>query len=153
MGTKFSTLIRCLNPKRFLLLTVGALSLAVAVWATTAVVSLFELDGNSVVNGSLDDWNKLNGTTGQNGICTGPCKLKVFAFDGDGQTIFTTGGSKDDLDIPNWQYKNGSVPPKDEIQNAYAASYNAPNGDVIVYFGADREAVSGDSNIGIWFFQ
>ena len=122
--------------------------------AAEPVVNHFELDGNSAdAAGAPDDWNTLNGTTGQNGTCTGECKLKVFAVDGDGQTIFTGGGSKDNADVTSWQYKNGSVPPKDEIQNAYAASYNAPNGDVIIYFGADREAVNGDANIGIWFFQ
>jgi hypothetical protein len=141
--------------KRAAFLSAFLLGFAAAGWATEPVVSHFELDGNSVDSpqGAPDDWDTLNGTTGQNGSCTGECKLKVFAVDGDGQTIFTGGGSKDNADVSSWAYKNGSVPPKDEIQNAYAASYNAPNGDVLIYFGADREAVNGDANIGVWFFQ
>ena len=130
--------------KRAAFLSALLLGFATAAWADTPAISLFELDGNSVDDspeGAPDDWNTLNGTTGQNGSCTGECKLNVFATDGDGQTIFTGGGSKDNADISSWAYKSGSVPPKDEIQNAYAASYNAPNGDVIIYFGADREAV------------
>lgn len=131
------------------------LGFAAPLWAAEPVINHFELDGNSVDSpaGPPDDWDTLNGTTGQNGSCTGECKLKVFAVDGDGQTIFTGGGSKDNQDVSSWQYKAGSVPPKDEIVNAYAASYNAPNGDVIIYFGADRVAVNGDANIGVWFFQ
>lgn len=156
MRTTIYWLSRCFRSKRVVFLSTILLSFAVAAWADTPAINLFELDGDSITGNQSpphDDWNLLNGTTGQNGSCTGACKLKEFAVDGDGQTIFTGGGSKDNSDIPNWAYKNGSVPPKDEIQNAYAASYNAPNGDVLVYFGADREAVNGDANIGVWFFQ
>src|SRR5439155_12483602 len=46
-----------------------------------------------------------------------------------------------------------STPDKDTLTNGYAASYTGTNGDVILVFGAERFAVNGDSNIGIWFFQ
>jgi len=132
----------------------AVLGLVVIAWAATAVITVFELDGNSVDDGgnAIADWNTLNGTTGHNGT-SGGSNIRSFLNDPDGTTIFFGGGSKDNADIPNWKNKSGAVPDKDEIENAYAASYSAANGDTIVVFGADREAVSGDANIGIWFFQ
>ncbi|HXH28799.1 MAG TPA: hypothetical protein VNL37_07120, partial [Candidatus Polarisedimenticolia bacterium] len=90
-------------------------------------------------------------------------------------SYFTGGGSKDVNDIPQWLYSPGDVSPdKDTITDAYAAAYPArlcsnaaattcttdtdcPAGGVcedheILYFGADRFADSGDSQIGFWFF-
>ncbi len=71
-----------------------------------------------------------------------------FVVDGNGPTIFTQGGSKDDLNTPGWRHKNGSSPDKDELLDAYAARY----GDNL-YFGADRFSNSGDAVMGFWFFQ
>ena len=68
------------------------------------------------------------------------------------QSIFTGGGSKDDLDIPGWKHKNGSVPDKDDITNAYAAAYTQ-GGDTFIYFGLDRFAVQGSADVGFWFLQ
>jgi hypothetical protein len=62
------------------------------------------------------------------------------------------GGSKDYLDIPNWRHKDGSVPDKNDITNAYAAAYNH-DGDTIIYFGMDRFATQGSANVGFWFLQ
>ena len=112
-------------------------------------LGLFELDNNAV-NGAApgDDWdNVLLGDGGASVDDTG-----VLA-DAQGTTIFTTGGSKDHLDTTQWRHTSGSVPDKDEITNAYAASYIAADGDRIVYFGMDRFAQNGSANIGFWFFQ
>lgn len=84
-------------------------------------------------------------------------------------TIFTTGGGKDILDITMWMWKNGSVPPKDDITDAYAAAYvlnedinqlngfsiNTDNkkGDLIIYFGEDRATTNGAADLGFWFLQ
>src|SRR3954452_15328506 len=43
--------------------------------------------------------------------------------DGVNASIFTTGGSKDGQDLPNWRWKDGSVPDKDNLQHAFAARY------------------------------
>jgi hypothetical protein len=155
MRTRILGVIRCVRSKPLAFLPTILLGFAVGAWATTAEITVFELDGNSIPSGS-DDWNLLNGTGagGANpGGSPGGSSLRVFAVDGDGQTIFTGGGSKDNADVTSWANKSGSVPDKDEIQNAYAASYTAANGDVVIVFGADREAVNGDANIGFWFFQ
>jgi hypothetical protein len=72
-------------------------------------------------------------------------------------TVFTTGGSKDDLDVPSWRYTNQSVPDADEILDAFAAKYivegGARDGHQVLYFGADRLAVNGAKDFGFWFFR
>jgi hypothetical protein len=126
--------------------------------APVANVGLFELDGNVADSpaGLPDDWsNVFAGTSHANATSfdiDAPDNSKDAANPG---TIFTTGGSKDDLDVPSWRYTNGSVPDKDDIQNAMAARYDnqgSPAGTYL-YFGADRSATNGDSQIGFWFFQ
>jgi hypothetical protein len=125
---------------------------------TVDVTTAFELDGNAVASGgALNDWSTLQSVAGSAVAKTmGSAPGGVAIADLDGVTIFTGGGSKDDLDIPNWRYKSGSVPPKDEITNAYAALYSVPGGmgnEQILVFGADRFAQSGAAQIGFWFFQ
>jgi hypothetical protein len=103
---------------------------------------IFELDRNTA-NGPAagEDWaNVVAGTSTANATS--------FVVDAVNGTIFTTGGSKDDLDTTGWRHTAGSVPDKDEIQNAFAARYGAT-----LYFGADRTANNGDSQMGFWFFQ
>src|SRR5215471_3158959 len=123
--------------------------------AGPALGTIFELDGNAISNGTgLDDWAILDAGGGSAVARTVDSNGQpVNIPDPDGQTIFTTGGSKDPLDIPNWHFTGGSVPDKDEITNANAAAYTAPNNDLIVVFGADRFAQNGDSQIGFWFFK
>jgi hypothetical protein len=67
-------------------------------------------------------------------------------------SIFTGGGSKDQIDIPQWLGKDGSVPDKDNIVTAFAARYTV-GANTILYFGADRFSNNGDAQIGFWFFQ
>ena len=126
----------------------------VAIATPTPVGDIFELDKNAVDDASpLDDWQTLN-NGGGSAIATtldsngNPVEIPDLG----GQTIFTTGGSKDDLDISNWRHSGGNVPPKDEITNAYAAAYQSGT-DTYVVFGADRFAQNGDAVIGFWFFQ
>jgi hypothetical protein len=110
--------------------------------------SSFQLDGNATTETETpqrDDWDRVFAGTDS-------ADPSSFVVDPAGETIFTGGGSKDDLDIPNWQHKSGSVPPKDEITNAYAALYDV-SGELRLYFGADRFANNGSSQIGFWFFQ
>ena len=71
----------------------------------------------------------------------------------DGHSIFTTGGSKDDLDIPNWRHKDGNVPPKDEITERLRGEVRRRGGHEILYFGADRFAQNGSADFGFWFFR
>ena len=115
------------------------------------ITGVFELDGNIFDTGTAgDDWTTVNCTNSDNAdVKTG------VLFDGLGPTVFTTGGSKDDLDITSWRHKaDQNSPPKDEILNAYAAKYTgSPAGDSILAFGADKYDTSGTAFIGAWFFK
>ena len=113
-------------------------------------LGLFELDGNAVEPndaGDLpgDDWETLFNGGGSANVFTGvradPAPVSIF-----------TGGRKDIQDIDDWGWKDGAVPDKGDITNAYAAAYD-DNGDLIVYFGADRVANAGDTFLGFWFFK
>ncbi len=118
----------------------------------TNIKSLFELDGNAVVDagGAPDDWaNVLLPPSGDNGSIANSGVI----VDPKGETIYATGASKDDLDNDGWRHSTGSVPDKDEITNAYAAAYSGTGGELILYFGADRFATNGNANLGFWFFQ
>jgi hypothetical protein len=113
------------------------------------ISSVFEVDGNIVDPDAAlpDDWSSVN-------CGGGNADDSSFVHDGTGTSIFTQGGSKDPNDVSQWRHKNGAVPDKDDIVNAYAAKYTGiPNGDTIISFGADRFDASGDAFIGFWIFQ
>ena len=131
------------------------------------VFDAFEIDGNAVSNGK-DDWKTLFDGGGSAIAYSGV--ICDYAFDpvptncGDGHAcncpvggddnVFTGGGSKDIYDIDQWKASFKNNPPKDEIDNAYAAFYTDPaNGDLIAVFGADRLSTDGDAQIGFWFLQ
>jgi hypothetical protein len=112
-------------------------------------LGVFELDRNAVNEATPgDDWDVIFATAPN---CPGTVACS-FATNGTGATIFTGGGSKDDLDTSNWLHKAGSVPDKDDLLHAYAARY-LRDGQSLLYFGADRFSNDGDSQIGFWFFQ
>src|SRR5204862_6096728 len=77
----------------------------------------------------------------------------VLAVDPSPMTIFTGGGSKDEKDITQWGWVDGSVPDKDDLVEAFAALYSGPASHKVVYFGANRLAVNGDAQIGFWLLQ
>jgi hypothetical protein len=118
--------------------------------------TIFELDGNVADNPNIsgDDWATLQTGNGNSIAKTvGTVPGGVAIADPKGTTIFIGGGSKDTLDVTQWMHTSGNVPDKDEITNAYAAAYNNAAGDLLVFFGADRFATNGDSQVGFWFFQ
>jgi hypothetical protein len=126
--------------------------------AAPAYAGPFELDGNVAVS-TGEDWSGVIINS------TGTFKTKTFTSDAAPLSIFTGGGSKDDLDLSGslagaggWKYKQGAVPDKDDITNAYSAAYSVPRtdgqpNDLVIYAGADRFDNSGDAFIGFWFFQ
>ncbi|GEM81468.1 hypothetical protein [Vibrio superstes] len=119
-------------------------------------LDVFELDGDAVDDPETlgDDWDTITTSTtavtitdpSGNGVLEDPAPRSIF-----------TGGRKDIQDISQWGHKNGSVPDKDDLTNAYAAAYGVDNGngsnDLVIYFGADRFANVGDAFMGFWFFQ
>lgn len=133
----------------------GVVTLAQAIDPGT----IFELDGNvfDTPGNGIDDWNTLNGdctVPGGGSGSPGGSSTRTCIGSENPPRIFTTGGSKDPLDISSWKWKPAdTVPDKDTITHGYAASYTATNGDQVLVLGGDRFAVNGDSNIGAWFFQ
>ncbi|MGH2784272.1 MAG: DUF7507 domain-containing protein [Actinomycetota bacterium] len=112
---------------------------------------LFELDGDATASAAAgDDWSQIE-AGGGSAIAT------AFITDGsDPQdtTYLHTGGSKDIEDFPEWvPTTTDEAPDKDEIVHAFAAAYNADDGDFIIYFGLDRFDASGDAQVGFWFTQ
>jgi len=112
--------------------------------------------------GPADDWDTIFSCTNTQGDCklTGfgdAAEPPSFIYDPGSLSIFTGGGSKDQSDIPSWLWKDGSVPDKDNIVEAFAAVYKPTAGPraghKLLYFGANRFAVDGDAQIGFWFFQ
>ena len=72
----------------------------------------------------------------------------------DGSTFAT--GSKDTLPItPGWQCNfDNNVNSKTDVMNAYAVTYTDPvTEEEILYFGLERNANTGDGNVGFWFLQ
>jgi hypothetical protein len=112
---------------------------------TDPVTGQIELDGDITDDplGLPDDWDTINCNGG------GSAFVKSFVHDGENVSIFTQGGSKDISDVSSWRNTDGSVPPKDELDNAYAAKYVGPTGDTILAFGADRIAVNGTAFLGV----
>ena len=141
-------------------------------------LGLFELEGEAYDNfdGFViapipgDDWETLcNPDFTPGGTCANdggsPEVFTGIEIDPDGESIFSGGGSKDEHDIPDWEHKNGSVSQKSDITHAFAAAYlntintgpdadgeEHENGDLILYFGADRFDNEGNTFLGFWFF-
>ncbi len=85
----------------------------------------------------------------------------------DNPEIFTGGGSKDHSDPQDsWLWKPAdTVPDKDTILHAFASRYSLPKNAStcpapaasttcdVIFFGSDRFANDGDSQLGFWFTQ
>src|SRR5262245_16390036 len=164
-----------------LMVWVGLVVSGTPAWAVHDL-NLLKLDGTATAQPT--DWNDINPPVGggaipplsqsgatarvfvpqcvtqTSGTCVpaGTSGKVVEDPNGDG-TYFTTGGSKDGNDLDQWQWGAFGAPDKDEITNAYAASFTNQTavgqnavGDTIIYFGMDRFATNGDANVAFWFF-
>ena len=156
IGTWAATRARLTNAKNNVTATANNPNMALpkvgplAPMPLDTLTGIFELDGDITDNpaGAPNDWNVVNCNGGGAIVKTG------VLHDGLGTSIFTGGGSKDPDLLGSWKHKDGSVPDKDEIINAYAAKYlGVPGGDEILVFGADRYDNSGTAFIGFWFFR
>lgn len=119
----------------------------------------FEIDGNATDDDATSgaDWSSVIPFGGA---------AETFVVDEvpplGTETFFTGGGSKDDNDLSEWKTVNGGSanPDKDNITNAYAKAYSVDHDSdadtpahLVIYFGADRFANSGDAALGFWFFK
>ena len=155
-------------------------SLALASTPALAVHNdgIFQIDGDAQtstcgtafgpgVGCTGDDWDSLytcskdgvlGCTASTPGVGNSAAEIAPLVVDlSSSDTIFTGGGSKDQLDMSQWNWKAGSVPDKDNLVESFAAVYEpttgARAGHKLLYFGANRFAVNGDAQIGFWFLQ
>src|SRR3989449_4075117 len=157
------------------------LAAAMALGATPAFAThndgIFQLDGDAkaatyggAFGGGIgctgDDWDNLytcpsggllGCTKATPGVGNSAAAISDLVVDLSPASIFTGGGSKDQMDITQWNWKDGSVPDKDDLVEGFAALYSPTSGSraghKILYFGANRLAVNGDAQIGFWFLQ
>src|SRR5215218_6635639 len=144
---RFGTLRRS-RAVRVLLLFVIAIGV-IAVPNAIAVhdEGLFELDANTIDTAAPgDDWT----TVGAGTASAIDALFVTDKFNDTGDDVYTGGGSKDDLDIPSWHWTSSTAPDKDDLEHAYAAAYSK-DGQLYLYFGADRFATNGSANVGFWF--
>jgi hypothetical protein len=146
---------------------IGAMSVLLITAPALAVHNdgTFEIDGDVIPNSipnAVDstgtpgpDWQTLFTCTasGCTQTAAGAAASAAFVLDPAPLSIFTGGGSKDQQNLDQWQWKDGSVPDKDNLTSAFAAILTDTNGHRILYFGADRLANNGDAQIGFWFFR
>ncbi|MBY4678276.1 prealbumin-like fold domain-containing protein [Marinobacterium arenosum] len=134
-------------------------------------LGIFELDnsteGADAFVESSADWATTNcpGPEASCGLVSGPnvdpdnpgggAFESLFIADPDStgnmDDIFTGGGSKDDLDVSEWQWTFGSTPDKDDLLPIGAAAYL--NGDLLIYMFGTLFAPNGDASIGAWLFK
>jgi hypothetical protein len=136
----------------------------------------FELDGNVTTEGHTSfstgtyDWASFFDSTGARSPAlpdasrlgfTASAFQRDFSTNSNGSfntsdgTTYAT-GSKDTLNpTPGWQCAFASnVNSKIDIMNAYSVAYTDPgNGHQIIYFALERNANTGDGNVGFWFLQ
>ena len=116
-----------------------------------ARISLLETETKDGV-----DWDQVHSAyTGGDDDCSSiGLAACVYVFDDIGPSTFTVGSTKDHLPLEGWFHTSGASPDKAEILNAYAAKAIADDDDdQLLYFGMDRYAVDGSTDIGFWFFQ
>jgi len=137
----------------------------------------FELDGNiddaNPVGGPEVDWDNDIVTVGAGGFAAPQTSLPTdfsaatagpdftteirrgveVAVTADTST-FTT-NSKDILDISaEWRcVRANNVTDKGDLVNTYAVAYVNALGELILYFGAEKNDASGTNNLGVWFLQ
>ena len=160
----------------------ATMAIGAVFWVTPAYAvhddSIFQLDGDAFTStcgtafgGGLtcfgDDWSSLytcpaggglgGCTKATPGVGNGAAAISDLVVDPAPASIFRGGGSKDEKNITQWNWTDGAVPDKDDLIEAFAALYlptsGARSGHKILYFGANRLAVSGDAQIGVWFLQ
>ncbi|WP_413110781.1 hypothetical protein [Thaumasiovibrio sp. DFM-14] len=73
--------------------------------------------------------------------------------DGAKDTINFICTASDPSACNDWGWKLGSSNDKNDIQNVFAALYQAADGDYYLYFGVDGYSNAGDAAYGFWFLQ
>jgi len=152
----------------------GVVILVLGIGATAALAvhdqGVFELDGDPETGFHLNDlsdptdshdWDEVYADflAGDHDPDTNLSGAEAFSFvtdiTGQGDNILFGGSTKDINDLPSWASKqtaSTSVQDKDDIAHAFVAQY-LDGTDVLLYFGADRFANSGDTTMGFWLYH
>jgi hypothetical protein len=143
-----------------------------AVNGTTAASHPGDSDVTLMVTGAAagDDWDQVyqqvtadTNDEGDDDKCVALGAVEcLWVHDDFNVSVFTTGGSKDDLNVnpdatlnepgTGWKWTDSSVPPSDEILDAFAAKYDTGTSQLL-FFGADRWSTNGAKDMGFWFFH
>lgn len=106
-----------------------------------------------------DDWNDFgsNGTSSDT-VKKGTSHADVFTgIITDTTPHVFSKGSKDEADVSAWDFRSGSSPSKADMSHAYAAGYNhnssGANIPLVLFFGSNRGAFNGTTELGYWFFK
>ena len=118
----------------------------------------FELDGNTIAGNATPaahDWSQVfaDSLLTPPGTTAGADKSLFIPdyFPGaDDQPA--TGATKDPNDMDQWNCVSaGLAPPKNDMANAFVASYTV-GGHQLIYFGLDRiNSDNGNADVGFWF--
>jgi hypothetical protein len=152
-----------------LVVSVAALAVFMITNALAVHDENFELDGNVTTQGETTfqkgtvDWESFFNAAGEELALPAGFTASGFRrdFRSSGTKFVTsdpstyTTGSKDTLPISTgWECASAAnVNSKDDIMNAYAAAYTNAAGEEFLYFGLERNANTGNANVGIWFLQ
>src|SRR5439155_2006073 len=144
-------------------------AIAIAVLAACAVFSgylavqavhddgLFELEGNIAdAPGGAPDWGSMFDANGQpvgdsGGIAAGFLMDEISAGSATDSSVFTSKGTKNNLQPDLWRWGTQSVPAKDDLSNVYAFGTFDSQGHLILYAGLERLAPNGDSHVDLEF--
>ncbi len=136
--------------KKRLALCLGVFTAVALAYLPIADNTIFELDGNADDGAPVGiDWKSLNPP----GNSVDPKATYTHDLsNSSSDDIFTGGGSKDTNDVGQWRWTNQTAPDKNDLENCYAYP-KLLDKDLRIYFGCDRYATDGDSDVGWWFFQ
>ena len=122
--------------------------------------SLFNANGTATSVIDTTAATGFNGGSFKRDFSTKASRTDACSLTGTGTTFCTNDattyatGSKDTLDIPDWQCtQSNNVNSKIDIMNAYAAQFVTAGGDRILYFGLDKNKDNGSNNVAFWFLQ
>jgi len=176
MRDSFPIFIRCLWRHRLLPLglaitVIGSGVIALAIGSSSPGggvddTAVFELDGNALDDATItvgsttlaapgDDWQDVYHSV-VGGTPTAHTSVTSYVHDGinsQSDNAFLGASSKDTQDITQWTWTGSKPQAKDDIADAFAASYTLANGHTAVYAGMDRFDGSGDATAGFWFVQ
>jgi hypothetical protein len=146
-------------------LGIGALALLLTARSarTAELVDLFELEGNIVDEAPpTPDWaGVFRVDVAPNGQVLGPVMplpadgvaagfrrddLAIAGLDKTDCSVFARGNKNGDP-ISSWEFKAGSVPPKDDLSNVMAFLRDDGTGSLELYLALERYAENGDSHV------